>query len=124
MKHRIFSVGRSLAICLVVAFTAATASAVNIYKADNANNLNDPVSWTNGVTPTPSDVAVWDSTVTSANTTLLGADANWAGIKILSPGGAVAVSPTFSAAGITAVNGSPTLTYSSVPATPLARAFT
>jgi hypothetical protein len=100
MKHRIFSFGRSLAICLAAAFTAATASAVNIYKADNADNLNLTTSWTNGVTPTSSDVAVWDSTVTSANTTLLGADANWAGIQILNPAGLITIN-----AGNTLTNG-------------------
>lgn len=41
-----------------------------------------------GVVPGSSDVALWDSTVTTANTVLLGADASWAGIRVVNPGGA------------------------------------
>jgi autotransporter-associated beta strand protein len=63
-----------------------------VVKADNADNLNLGSSWVGGVPPTSSDVAVWDSTVTAANTVALGANTNWAGIAIANPGGLVTVS--------------------------------
>ncbi|HZL78297.1 MAG TPA: autotransporter-associated beta strand repeat-containing protein, partial [Candidatus Limnocylindrales bacterium] len=93
---------------------------MNIYKTDNADNLNLTTSWTGGATPTLADIAVWDNTVTAANTVLLGVDTNWAGIKILDPAGLVTVSPNVSAAPVTATVNSPTFTYSSAPANPLA----
>src|SRR5512137_831155 len=70
---------------------AASSASADVYKADNTTPLNDPGSWTGGVVPTSSDVAVWDSTVTTANNAPLGGDTNWAGIKILSPGGLVTI---------------------------------
>ena len=42
----------------------------DVYKADNTDNLNLGSSWTNGVPPTSGDIAVWDATVTAANTNL------------------------------------------------------
>jgi autotransporter-associated beta strand protein len=60
-------------------------------KANNTDNLNVGTSWTNGVVPSSASVAIWDSTVTAANTNLLGADTTWAGIQILDPGGLVTV---------------------------------
>ncbi len=71
---------------------ATNVSAGDVIKADNANNLNLGSAWVVGTPPTSSDVAVWDGTVTAANTTLLGANTNWAGIRIESPGGAVQIS--------------------------------
>ncbi len=59
-------------------------------KQDNSEDLFLPASWTDGV-PGLADVAVWDSTVTGANTTLLGADLAWAGISIQNPGGLVTI---------------------------------
>lgn len=67
------------------------ANAANIIKANNANNLTVGTSWVGGVVPTSADVAVWDSTVTSANTVSLGASTNWAGLKIANPSGLVTV---------------------------------
>ena len=94
-----------LAAALLVA-SLNSALATNVFKANNANNLNDPAAWTGGATPTSADVAVWDSTVAAANTVLLGANTNWSGIKILNPGGLVTVSAgnvlTLGAAGIDA----------------------
>jgi autotransporter-associated beta strand protein len=60
------------------------------FKADNANDLNNPLSWTNGV-PSPSQSAIWDNTVAAANTCDLGGDLTWAGISILNPGGLVTI---------------------------------
>ena len=81
---------------LTVASAAVLASgsvqAANIYKADNSDALNLTTSWTGSVVPTASDVAVWDSTVTSNNTTnTLGASTSWAGIQLLNPAAALTV---------------------------------
>src|SRR3954453_8098421 len=60
-------------------------------KADNANDLNLTTAWVGGVAPGAADVAQWDSTVSGANTTLLGASLSWLGLKILNPGGLVTI---------------------------------
>jgi autotransporter-associated beta strand protein len=70
---------------------AAHLSAATIIKANNTDNLNLASSWTNGVVPGTSDVAKWDSTVTSANAVSLGADTSWSGINITNPGGPVTI---------------------------------
>jgi fibronectin-binding autotransporter adhesin len=62
-------------------------------KANNSNNLNLGTSWLGGVAPTSADRAKWDSTVTGANTTSLGADLTWAGIVIAGPTGPVTINP-------------------------------
>jgi len=70
------------------------AQAAQISKANNTDNLNLTTSWVGGVVPGASDTAVWDSTVTAANSTLLGVSSNWSGIKIVGPGGPVTISAT------------------------------
>jgi autotransporter-associated beta strand protein len=107
-----------LATCTALSF-AANVSAANITKDNNANNLNLGSSWLGGTPPTSSDIAVWDSTVTSVITNALGQDTNWGGIQILSPGGAVFINADVSPVGITVVANSPTLTYTNAPANPL-----
>jgi fibronectin-binding autotransporter adhesin len=71
---------------LVISSTAAA-----IVKADNTTNLNDGSSWVGNTAPGIDEVAKWDSTVTSANTTNLGADLTWNGIEITNPGGPVTI---------------------------------
>jgi autotransporter-associated beta strand protein len=44
-----------------------------------------------GVAPSTSDIAAWDSTVTSENSTALGADLTWQGIQITNPVGPVTI---------------------------------
>lgn len=63
-------------------------------KANNTDDLNLATSWVGGLTPSDTLVALWNNTVTSANTTLLGADATWLGIQITNPGGAVTINGT------------------------------
>jgi fibronectin-binding autotransporter adhesin len=65
-----------------------------IVKANNTNNLNLGTSWVGNVAPSSSDVAKWNSTVTTANTTALGADLTWAGIAIENPSGLVTINGT------------------------------
>ena len=55
--------------------------AAEIYKADNALPLNDPISWEGGAVPGAEDVAVFDERVTTNRLNfVLTADAAWAGI--------------------------------------------
>jgi autotransporter-associated beta strand protein len=69
-----------------VGFTA------DVIKANNADTLGLGTSWAGGVAPTSGDVAVWNSTVTGANTAVLGGDLSWQGIRIANPTGAVTIS--------------------------------
>ena len=66
-----------------------TANAATLSKADNTNDLNLATSWSGSVVPGANDIAQWDATVTGANSTLVGADLSFAGIKVTNPGGAV-----------------------------------
>jgi fibronectin-binding autotransporter adhesin len=67
------------------------APAADVIKADNADALNATTSWTGGVVPTAADVGVWDNTVTAANSTNLGGNLSWQGIRIADPAGAVTI---------------------------------
>src|SRR5262245_10083633 len=81
-----------LTLFSIAAAILSTASwAANVIKADNADNLNLGTSWVSGSPPSSLDIGVWDSTVTTANTTVLGANTNWAGIRISNPGGPVTI---------------------------------
>ncbi len=70
------------------------ADAALVKKRDNASNLNKGSSWALGSPPTAADIAVWDSTVTTANTTAIGANLSWLGIQITNPGGLVTINGT------------------------------
>jgi autotransporter-associated beta strand protein len=63
-------------------------------KANNTVNLELANSWVTNAVPDEFGVAVWDSTVTTANPTTLGDDEGWAGIQIKNPGGAVTINGT------------------------------
>lgn len=76
---------------LSFAALALAAQAAEFTKDDNTTALNDDASWVGTGVPGASDVAVWDSTVTGANQSALGADTSWGGIKVLSPGGLVTI---------------------------------
>lgn len=78
---------RNILIVLAIMTCVPTLRAAVIVKANNASNLNLPESWVGGSVPGTNDVAQWDSTVTAANTNLLGADMSWAGIRVINPGG-------------------------------------
>ena len=67
------------------------AHSAEIVKADNENDLNLASSWSGLLAPTASDIAVWNATVSGANSTLLGANLQWLGIRIESPVGDVAI---------------------------------
>lgn len=81
---------------VVISLALATGhmQAADVLKGNNTDALNLTTSWVGGATPTSSDVAVWDSTVTATNTTTLGANLNWAGIRIANPTGTVTIGNT------------------------------
>lgn len=60
-------------------------------KANNTTNLNVGTSWVGGQAPGTAATAVWNSTVTAANSTVLGADVTWAGITVQNPTGSVTI---------------------------------
>jgi fibronectin-binding autotransporter adhesin len=62
-----------------------------IIKDNNTFALSDGTSWVGGLAPSSTQVANWNSTVTSANTTVLGADVTWSGITIENPAGPVTI---------------------------------
>jgi autotransporter-associated beta strand protein len=87
-------------ICLTL-LAASSAHAVDYYKANNTTNLNQNASWVDfsgaalGTTPVngtgSSDLLIWDSRVVGANTTSMGDNIGVNTIRILDPGGAVAI---------------------------------
>ncbi len=84
-----------------------------IVKADNTTNLNLGASWVGDVPPGSGDVAVWDSTVTTANTSDLGTNLALGGIKVLNPGGAIGMGAvTLNAGSVLASNATDSFTYS------------
>lgn len=95
---------QTLRLSAVLFFLALAAQAGNVFRADTADALNLPTAWTGGATPTAADVAVWNNAVQVNNTSLLGADTNWAGIQMLDPALPVTINAgntlTLGAAGI------------------------
>src|SRR5688500_8226492 len=79
------------AAAAAAALPAVSTRAADILKADNADDLNLGTSWVGGTAPGTEDVGVWDSTVTTANSTALSAAASIGGIRIANPGGLVTV---------------------------------
>ena len=77
-------------LCAVLLETDTFASMID--KANNVDNLNLGSSWVGGALPGSNDIAQWSAFVTGVNTVGLGANLNWAGIKIASPGGMVTLS--------------------------------
>jgi fibronectin-binding autotransporter adhesin len=75
----------------VVTALANVTLAGDVIKANNTDALSATSSWTGLVVPTASDVAVWDSTVTAANSPLAGASLSWSGIRIANPAGLVTI---------------------------------
>lgn len=69
--------------------------AADVKKADNNTALNLVGSWVGGSVPGTGDIALWDSTVTTANATSMGTsgggDLSFAGIKVTNPGGTVSI---------------------------------
>ena len=82
------NLSRGLAVITLVILTSKI-HAADVFRADNANTLDNPAAWAGGATPTSTDVAVWDSTVVLNTNSTIGVDTNWAGIRIANPGGLI-----------------------------------
>jgi len=82
-------------LATAVGWTACDAtSAQDLIKANNVDALNLITSWVGGNVPGATNVAVWDATVTAANSVSLGEAQSWQGIRIATPGGNVTVTGT------------------------------
>jgi autotransporter-associated beta strand protein len=68
------------------------AHGVEITKQANTNAVNTGASWVGGVAPTGADVALWNNTITAANTSPFGGSVSWQGIRVLNPTGNVILS--------------------------------
>ena len=67
------------------------AATTTITKANNSTNLNNGASWVGGNEPGFYHQAVWNSTVAATNSTTLALNQQWAGLKIVNPGGNVTI---------------------------------
>jgi autotransporter-associated beta strand protein len=95
---------------LMAAVAASGSHAADVIKANNTNALNLGTSWASGTAPTTADIGVWNSTVTAVNSSPLGGDVSWQGIKLQSPGGKVTITGaantlTLGSAGINQLSG-------------------
>ena len=88
------SAATALAVTALVLLPAFSSEAADVLKANNADSLELTTSWVAGAVPEGTDIAVWDSTVTAANSTALNADLSWQGIRVANPGGAVTINNT------------------------------
>ncbi|MBC7782736.1 MAG: hypothetical protein H7144_02770, partial [Burkholderiales bacterium] len=92
---RTISISRRIlaaAVAAVPVVAASSALAAPISKADNLDALNLTTSWVGGVVPGATDVAVWDSTITSGPlSNILGANLNFGGLRVVSPAGPVTI---------------------------------
>lgn len=81
---------------MVVTALCLSSQAADDVKANNTTSLTSTGSWVDGSLPTilKLDVATWNSTVTGANTVAIGGNLDVLGIKIVDPGGAVAITNT------------------------------
>ena len=75
-----------LVLCLTL-----QAKAVEIVKTNDANALNVGTSWTGGTAPGSGDVAVFNSTFTSALNPAIGGNISWQGIKVTNPDAGVGI---------------------------------
>ena len=100
------------AACAALLAIPQTARADDRTKANNTTNLDQTGSWTLGVVPGSGDVAVWDDTATAANTTALGSNLSWQGIRI---GGTTRTGLVTINAGNTLTLGSSGIDMSSAP---------
>ncbi len=74
----------------LVLFGFSLNAAVRV-KANNTNDLAVWSSWVGSSIPYSSDIAQWDSTVTSANAVQLGGDMSFRGLSVVNPGGTVSI---------------------------------
>jgi autotransporter-associated beta strand protein len=87
MKNRNIFLLRTGLITAGFATGLGNAAASEILKDNNTTALNLPASWVGGAAPGATDTVVYDSTVTAGNTTVIGDDMAWLGIRVTNPGG-------------------------------------
>ena len=79
--HRLAPLFGSIALLLPGALFADSS------KAPNTTALNTAGSWANGIVPNSTNLAIWDSLISSATNAPLGGDLSWLGIKVANVGG-------------------------------------
>lgn len=89
MKTRPLPAFIRVSICGIALATASQATAQSV-KADNPDALDQTSSWTNNTVPTGA-LAIWDSIITAANTSTIGAGVTFSGIQVTNPAGAVTI---------------------------------
>ena len=82
---------RTITGLTVLLGASSFAGAATVQKANNTDNLVLGSSWVGGSPPDGTGTAKWDGTVTSANTTAVGADLTWGSINIADPAGPVSI---------------------------------
>ena len=75
------------AAIVALSLSQPTVFAATSIKQNNSANLNLAGSW--NTLPGAADIAQWDATVLAANSSVLGGDVSWLGLKIVGPGGLV-----------------------------------
>jgi fibronectin-binding autotransporter adhesin len=79
-----------LAVAISCALVACLPAAT-VIKNNNTLSLNQKKSWSGNKVPTSTDIVLWNSTVTSANTSSLGGNLSFLGIQITNPGGLITI---------------------------------
>ena len=79
-------------VVVTALFSWHSAEAVTITKANNTTALNSTGAWVGGVAPTSADIALFDSTVTTAISVSQGTTLTWASVQITNPGGTIGIS--------------------------------
>ena len=106
-----------LLFSLVVATLSFAQAQTSVSKSTNTTALNLTNSWIGNTVPGTSDVAVWDSAVTNANSVSLGANLSFGGIRITNPGGTVTINTgntlTLGSSGIDMLTATQNLTVNS-----------
>lgn len=81
----------TLATTRILTVNVDRTTVLPVIKENNTIHLDQASSWAGGGTPGLADQAVWDSTVTGANSTSVAAPLAIAGIRVSNPGGNVTI---------------------------------
>ena len=115
-NHKKFMKGtgrlKGVGFAAVISLLLSPVFAQEIIKTNNTDYLNLGSSWVGGVAPGEANVAVWNSTVTSANTSEISDNWDVGGVKVTNPGGAVGIGAVTLNSGLVTANGTnDTFTY-------------
>lgn len=78
-------------LLLSLAMVMPRARAATITKLDNADPLNRGSSWSGGIVPSATSIALWNSVVSSDNTIDMGGNLSWLGVQITNSMGLVTI---------------------------------